>query len=388
MTVGGSSSTRALVGGATTPIPTRRDTARALVGERGLASAATEIVVRTAMHRVPPSMVDRARVLLRRFFSDAPWRGSDDAALAAIVGPGTDHHHAQLDDELVLVVAFRASSLRVDVEFTASDPAVSPTPANGSEPAQACGSVDPSTSARRDSLLDTFDLSVVPEADANPKLVRFLTGPGTTGTGGWIRNPDQTPDDRIARLLRTFVDITGVLNGPGFVAVELGDEDRWDDLLEPILDAVDSTFGIGPGQVGNDHQLDRARLEFTGVDPRSARGINRVRDALGSPDAGVRQIAVTLMEYDDPFSAQKAWRIALDDRSRAVRRAAVIAMAAAEREELRPLLERALGEGDARARYHAVIGLGRIGVERSRRTIERALVDSDARVRLATRRMV
>jgi hypothetical protein len=409
-------------GSATThsdPGSPRRDDARALVAERGLASAAIELVVRQTMGRTPPSMVDRARVLLRRYFSPGPWRIDDDAALAAIVGPGTGVIRTELDADLTLVVAFRASNLRIHVEHepatmssataapapepfahAPSAPAEIPrdptplsqipmTPGAHLDPIAALAPAPPvapaAADAAGDELVRSFELPIVPEATAQPRVVRFLTGPGSGGQTGWVRSADATRDDRVQRVLRTFVDVTGVLLGTGFVAIELGDEHRWDDLLVPLLELVTDTFVPPRPPAGPDRQMERARAEFAGVNPQTARGLGRVRDALTSPDPAVRQVAVTLVEHDDPFSAERAWRIALDDTNRGVRRAAIVAMARAEQEQLRGLLERGLGEADACARYHAVAGLARLGADRSHPNLERALEDNDARVRLAAR---
>lgn len=389
MTAGGWTPTRAGVPTSRPSEPTssRRDDARAAVGDRGLASAAIEIVVRQSMGRVPPSMVDRARVLLRRFFSAAAWRIDDDAALAAIVGPGSGVARVALDDDLTIVVAFRASSLRIDVEL--ADPeSAHDTGSNGNGPRAIDRTADEPPDQTADAIVLSFDRPLVPEAGPNARVVRFLTGPGTGGSGGWIRDAATTTDDRVARVLRTFVDLTGVLLGTGFVAVEIVAEDRWDDLLLPIMTCVEGAFVAERPPRPPDRQLERARLEFAGVNPDSARGIGKVRDALTSPDAAVRQLAVELIEHDTLSSAEKAWKVALDDSSRAVRRAAIVTMAGAEREELRSLLERGVGESDACARYHAVVGLGRIGVERSRSVLERCLTDGDARVRLAARKVL
>ena len=361
-------------------VAVRRDHARAAVAARGLASAAVEIVVRQAMGRVPPSMVDRARVLLRRFFSDGPWRIDDDTALAAIVGPGSGNTAVALDDELTIIVAYRASSLRVDVEFAVGDVDDAPAPPAPNE-IELLGSAPLDT----DAAIASFEHSIVPEAGPNPRIVRFLTGPATGGSGGWVRDPTATRDDRVARVLRTFVDAAGVLLGNGFVAVELTDEHRWDELLMPLMACITEAFVAPREPSAPDRQLERARLEFAEVNPDSARGIAKIREALRSPEAAMRQVAVELIGHDDPYRAERAWKTALDDTSRAVRRAAVVAMARADREALRPLLERGLREHDALARYHAVVGLGRIGVERSRPALQRCLTDTDARVRLVTR---
>jgi HEAT repeat protein len=77
----------------------------------------------------------------------------------------------------------------------------------------------------------------------------------------------------------------------------------------------------------------------------------------------------------------------LGDSSRAVRRSAVDAIAGAEAQELRPLLERALADADAWIRWKALSGLGSIGPEPSRAAIAGVAQDPDFRVRLEATRL-
>lgn len=363
--------------GHATHTATDRDRARAAIAERGMANAAIEVVVRAALSRVPPTGVERARVLLRRFFSAAPWRIDDDTALASIAGPGTNSMRTNLSDDIAIALTYRSGRLRVDAEL------LDRTEVRETQDVAAAGS--PAALADRELTRASFDQPIVPEAGSQPRIVRFLTGAGTGGQSGWVRDADATRDERLQSLLRTFVDVEAVLLGVGFVAVELNDERRWDDLLLPILAFVSDAFATPRVPPAPDRRLERARAEFAGINPETLRGIGRVRDALGSPDPAIRQLAVSLMEHDDPFNAEKAWRVALDDSNRAVRRAAIIAMARVRQEALRALLERGLGESDACARFHAVGALEALGIDRSRAAIERALDDSDARVRLAAR---
>ncbi|MGH9280641.1 MAG: HEAT repeat domain-containing protein, partial [Acidimicrobiales bacterium] len=78
----------------------------------------------------------------------------------------------------------------------------------------------------------------------------------------------------------------------------------------------------------------------------------------------------------------------LGDSSRAVRRATVDAVADADREELRPLLERALADDDGWVRWKALRGLNDLGPERSRDLIAGLSRDRDFRVRLEVTRAV
>jgi len=356
----------------------RRDEGRIRIAERGLASEAIEAVVRVALRRVPPSMVERARIQLRKFFSTAPWTIDDDSALAAIVGPGSGSSRVAVGD-VTVVCEFHAGRLRVDVDW---EHAVTEHGAPGNAPPDA---VSPRRAVTAAELAATFEQPLVPEAGPHGRIVRFLTGPGSGGQSGWLRDPASTRDDRARALLASFAEVTGVMLGPGFVAIEVRDEHDWDELLVPLFAAVLERF-VPPRPLPTvDRQTERARAEFAGVNPETSRGIGRVRDALSSPDAAVRQIAVTMVAHDDPMIAERAWRTALDDTNRAVRRAAVVAMAGVHREGLRSLLERALGEPDAAARLHAALGLAHIGADRSHASLERALDDGDARVRLAAR---
>ena len=65
----------------------------------------------------------------------------------------------------------------------------------------------------------------------------------------------------------------------------------------------------------------------------------------------------------EPDVAFAAWEQLLSDSSRSVRRATVDAMVDAERDGLRPLLERALLDADAWIRWKALVGLVALGVE-------------------------
>jgi hypothetical protein len=364
-----------------------RDRARRAVGDAGLAAVAVEAVVRGAMLSAPPAVIPRARLLLRRFFTGEVWKVEDDLALAALVGPGAGNQRVALGTGLTLVFGWRAASFRVDVDRSDDS-----TAAHDSEEGDAGddangGAGDDDTAPVRTDPLATlaasFAGSVIPETGPQPRIVRFLTGPGSGGQSGWIRPRGDTRDDRVRTLLRDHPGVSGVLLGAGFVAVEADDERGWDVLLGPVLECIADRFVPPRPPVPTDRDLERARVELGAIDPGSPRGIAKVRDALTSPDASLRQIAVALVRHDEPRHAEHAWRRALDDANRAVRRAAVVTMAGESLEELRPLLERALGDNDACSRFHAACGLGRIGAERSRVALERARGDTDARVRWA-----
>jgi HEAT repeat protein len=108
-------------------------------------------------------------------------------------------------------------------------------------------------------------------------------------------------------------------------------------------------------------------------------------DATSSPDTAFRSIAVARLGLVDPVLVVKPWTRALDDSSRAVRRAAARAMSHAARPDLRPLFERALSDKDACVRYYALRGLSQIGVGRAEHSVDRHHNDDDLRVRFAAR---
>ena len=123
---------------------------------------------------------------------------------------------------------------------------------------------------------------------------------------------------------------------------------------------------------------------------RSARSTCRTRatsrallDATTSPDAAFRCLAAAKLELADPLLVAKPWTRSLEDSSRAVRRAAIRAMAHVARPDLRLLFERALADKDACVRYYALRGLAQIGVGRADQSVERRKLDDDLRVRFA-----
>ncbi len=350
-----------------------RDRARAEVDARRLGPTAVEQIVRGAMTQTPPALVDRARVLLRRFFSGAPWRIDDDTALASIVGPGAGWHTVTLGNDLAIAFGWKAGSFRVEVDIVLDG-----TPNGGAGDDVTVDGVPAPVD-----LGDTFDGPVVAEAGPQPRIVHFLTGAGTGGAAsGWIRSAADTHDARLKKLFEAFPAISGVMLAPGCYAIEVHDAAHWHDVLLPLLVHLGAHFASARVHIV-DRQEERARAEFADVEVRSPRGMAKVRDALTSPDPFMRVEAVARIGVSDPFAAERAWRAALDDSARPVRRAAVKAMADKPREVLRPLLERACTDNDSCTRYYAVRGLGALGAAKSRATLDRLSADSDARVRLA-----
>lgn len=354
----------------------RGDEARRLVAERRLSTTAVEQVVRSAFGRLPISLMERGRALLRRYFSGEPWGYDEAAALAGTVGPGSGWQSIALDDELTLEWGWRGSTFRIDVAYSPRTRTAAAKPGTGSG-----GTAE----TREVALADTFDGPVVPEVQPTPATIRFVTGPAAVGSSPWYGSDDDVGDPRIRRLFSELADdLAGVQLGSGFVALQLQDASRWHDLLLTTMLLVAELFAPPRPTPPPDRALERAQAELGGLDPTQRRDLAFVRDALTSPDAAQRQVAVGVLSRADPFTAEFGWRVAMGDNSRAVRRGAVIAMAEATRPELRRWLERGLGDSDPCIRYHAVIGLSRIEVGTSRAVMEPLLRDDDARVRLAT----
>jgi hypothetical protein len=345
-----------------------------------------EQIVRSAMPRTTPALVERARTMLRRYFSDAPWRIDDDSALASIVGPGEGWRTLELGQDLAIGFGWKAGSFRVEAELgehAADGDSAEPTVDLDRDPAVVAAAGDaPSGDDAVTDLGDTFEGPVVAEAQPVNRTVRFLTGAGTGGASGWIPRGTAGIDPKLAAIFARFAEVSAVMPGPGCFTIEVDDGAQWEDVLLPLL--VHLADHVAAARVKeSDRGEERARAEFETFDPKTPRGVAKIRDALSSPDAVTRQLAVATIGEADPFAAERAWRAALDDAARNVRRAASRAMAAARRESLRPLLERAAGDQDACTRYFAVRGLHALGAGASRAVIERLRRDGDMRVRVA-----
>jgi hypothetical protein len=212
----------------------------------------------------------------------------------------------------------------------------------------------------------------------------------------------------VVRLFGDFDEVTNVLVGPDFVAVTIARPDRWEQLLEPILREVTREFAgdaplvrapspVETGQaravtsedeIRAPRRLERAWADLGALRADRPDDLERVLSACDDPEAARRQVAAALLADAPPAAAAGAWAGLFGDSSRAVRRSAVDAVAGAERQELRPLLERALGDRDAWIRWKALSGIGTLGAEPSRAAIATVAEDPDFRVRLEASRLL
>jgi hypothetical protein len=284
-----------------------------------------------------------------------------------LVGPGEGWWQHELDGGFDLAFGWRDGAFRIDV-------------------------------ARPSALDATFDGAVVPEATPNPRTIRFVTGPIHDGPSRWYESAADVDDPRVTALFATFDDVDNVLVGPTFVAVGLRRPDRWETLLAAMLHFIETQFtGDVPSpdaarpRQRSDSPTPRAREAKDSAVERAWRELGtadqtRISAALSSPELAERQVAARRIADAEPNVAYAAWEQLLDDSSRSVRRAAVDAMVDAERDALRPLLERALLDTDAWIRWKALVGLVALGIEPSRDAVTPLANDTDFRVRLEAAR--
>jgi hypothetical protein len=368
------------------------DAARARVAEGGLTAQAvthlTPVVSGLSLEALAP-----VKQLMKRFFSRQPWTDADDEALAEAVGYGTGNGRHELEPGLTLEWGFEEGKFRLRVEREG--------------PASTTGQHGVTTS---DELGEMFDGVVVPEATPSPRAVRFSTPPLHTGPSRAYETAAAAAEDpRVARLFDDFDDVTDVLVGPDFVAVTVSHPDRWAALLAPMLRAVTEEFTgeedpqasepVAPVvvslQVGRDEpdtraprRLERAWTELGVLRPDRAEDLDRVLAATRDAEPARRQVAAALLADAPPDAAIRAWERLLDDPSRGVRRSTVDAIAAAARQELRPLLERALDDDDAWTRWKALRGIADLGTGPSRAAVLMRADDPDFRVRLEAARVM
>jgi hypothetical protein len=350
-----------------------RDQSRARVALEDLAPAAVERIARSSFGRLPITLVDRARALLHRYFSDGPWSVEDDASLSALVGPGEGWTSEELAPGIVLSFGWRGGTFRVDVA------AELPAAPEGDTPQDESAGPIPQHDR---TLGETFEDAIVIEVGRNPAELRFVTGPGTRGPIGRYTRSEQGPSAAVAALFRDFEEIEQVRVDRGVVSVMAQDALRWNSILLQVFDVVVEAFAA-PLAKPVDRQYERAIKEIGALNAGNPRDLARLLDATTSPDPAFRRLAVAKLETADPLVVQKPWGRSLEDSSRAVRRAAIRAMAYAARTELRPLYERALSDKDACIRYYALRGIAQIGVGRADQSVERRKRDDDIRVRIA-----
>jgi hypothetical protein len=372
------------------------DAARSRVVEDGLTPDAIQELT-PVVSALPFEALGPVKQSLKRFFSDAAWTADDDEALADIVGAGTGGGSRELEPGLVLTWTWKGGRFRLRVESDAPGE-------GGHAPANAADAT-----AATD-LGQTFDGAVVPEATPSPRTIRFATPPLE---GGAARNYESataaSADPRAARLFGDFDAVSNVLVGPDFVAVTIGRPERWEELLEPILREVTREFaGNAPlaprgsttptdtgsaravtseGETRAPRRLERAWADLGALRADRPDDLERVVAASGDTEPARRQVAAALLADAPPDTAAVAWAGLVGDSSRAVRRSAVDAIAGAERQELRPLLERALVDTDAWIRWKALSGIGALGAEPSRAAIATVAEDPDFRVRLEAARL-
>jgi hypothetical protein len=357
------------------------DAARAAVVARGLMPAAVAALTET-VKGLPLDALAPVKQSLKRFFSDEPWSEHDRAALADTVGPGSGMHALALDPEIMLEWGWEDERFFLRVK------------SDGSE---------------RD-FGDTFDSDVYPEVTPNPRTIRFATPPLHDGASRVYESIGAAAGDaRVARIFRDFDVVTNVLVGPAFVAVSISHPDRWESILQPMLQAIteeftgpgadDATASTSSGSTGSasasvteaapdrtPKRLERAWTELGALRADRPDDLERVIAASRDADAARRQVATALLADAPPAVAAEAWGRLFGDDSRSVRRSVIDAVVDADREALRPLLERALGDPDAWTRWKAVHGLAALGAEPSRNSIEALANDPDFRVRLEATR--
>ena len=373
------------------------DAARLRVVEDGLMPDAIRELT-PVVSALPLEALGPVKQSLKRFFSDAAWTAEDDDALADIVGTGTGGDTRELEPGLTLTWMWEDGQFRLRVDSDAPEADSASVVADASD-----------TATDATDLGETFDGAVVPEATPSPRTIRFATPPLEPGPA---RNYESataaSTDPRAARLFDDFDEISNVLVGPDFVAVTIARPDHWEQLLEPILREVTREFAgdaplerppspteSGPARAvtSEDHTRAPRRLERAWADLGALRAdrpedLERVLAACDDPEPARRQVAAALLADAPPDTAAGAWAVLVSDASRSVRRSTVDAIAGAERQELRPLLERALADSDAWIRWKALSGIGAVGAEPSRAAITTVAEDPDFRVRLEAARLL
>ncbi len=355
-----------------------RDNARRDVAGRGLTPAAVTHLTRDALGTIDLAALAPVKKLLKAYFSDLPWTSADAGALADLAGAGTGWWRHDLDDDIRLEFGWRDGVFRIDV-------------------------------SPRHLGREIFDGPVVPEATPNPRTIRFVTPPIHDGPSRWYESAVGVDDPRVTRLFTEFDEVANVLVGPAFVAVGIRRPDRWEALLDPMLEVVTTEFVVGgdrdaggpadqgpgitsssssrpePGADGA-RALEQAWKDLGTLQPGVPADLERIVAAASSTNGASRQVAARLLVAVGTDVAPREWSRLLEDPSRSVRRAVVDAMVDAEQAALRPLLERALTDADPWTRWKALRGLVVLGIDPSRAAVRALVDDRDFRVRLEAAR--
>ena len=354
-----------------------RDLARAAVGDLRQATMTIEHIVRSGLATTPTPLVERARVMLRRYFSACPWRIDDESALAALAGRGLGWQTLTLDCGVNVSFGWRGTGFRVIAEPRIVDGA----PLN--QPSLS-GQQDPTPLHPFISLEASFDGPVAVESKLQPRVIGFLVGPTThSATTGWARRNDVQMADSVRRIFHVNPNITGVHENHGCYEVELCEAELWYDTLAVVLTHVTHNLARPRPPCSPTREETRTRKEFLAHDLRSPRGRILVRQSVEARDPIVRELAVAAVAIADPFSAPTVWKRAISDYARNVRRAAIREIVRHNHAEVRPLLERALQDVDGYTRFKAIHGIAAIGMGPSSRALDRVARDPDARVRVA-----
>jgi len=92
-----------------------RDEGRREIAARGLTADAVTHLTADALGTIDLAALAPVKKLLKCFFSEEPWTGADDAALADLVGPGDGWWRYELDGDLGFEFGWRDGAFRMDV---------------------------------------------------------------------------------------------------------------------------------------------------------------------------------------------------------------------------------------------------------------------------------
>jgi hypothetical protein len=252
----------------------------------------------------------------------------DDAGLSGLVGPGDGCAEDDLAPGIRLGYGWRGGNFKVEVTTDADAAAVA------SEPDIEVEAASPIVPPHERTLGDTFEEFVIIETGRDPAELRFDTGPGTAARVGRFTRDQQRSSAAVAALFREFEDIEEIRRALGSLSVSLDDPDRWQNILLEVFDTITSAF-VPTRVVQPDRLYERAVAEIGSLDASSPRDLARLIDATTSPNAAYRCLAAAKLELADPLLVAKPWTRSLEDSSRAVRRAAIRAMAHVARPDLR-----------------------------------------------------